>query len=251
MGQCCNAPRTNRSRSASDPNEKCRDAPKFSPVNKDDIEDGNKSDETQIITPSKSEKAGNETLQQTSKHIELTKNLKRRMSGSFEAKLIIINIHNKKTGERKQLPIMNSLTVSQCKSLIAKHCNVIEPRQRLKYNDMILDSSQLLSIYNIQNHDTIDLFVLQDSDILELNIDFKSGTIKKQIFVTSSSKLIDFRKEVNGQIPTVALDEQQFFYNEIELTDDDKLLKDYGIINEAIIKFEWKSVFCFNFYHVS
>ena len=233
MGQCCNVSRTNRSRSASDPNNKS-DGTKFSPVNKDD-EDGNKSDEAN--------KSGDNTLEQTSAHIGLTKNLKRRMSGSFEAKLITINIENKKSGETKQLPIMTSLTVSQVKSLVAKHCNVIEPRQRLKYNDMILDSSKLLSIYNIQNNDTIFLYVLQDSDILELNIDYKSGTIRKQIFVTSNSKVIDFRKEVNGKIPTVSLDEQQFFYEDIELDDDEKLLKDYGIPSEATIRFEWKSVY--------
>ena len=30
---------------------------------------------------------------------------------------------------------------------------------------------------------------------------------------------------------------------DIELDDDEKLLKDYGIINEATIRFEWKSVY--------
>mmetsp|Transcript_33185 Transcript_33185/g.29077 ORF Transcript_33185/g.29077 Transcript_33185/m.29077 type:complete len:242 (-) Transcript_33185:111-836(-) len=241
MGQCCSGPRTNRKRSASDPNNKSKDAPKFSPVSKDENdENGNKSDEFNENDGAKEE---NDTLQQTTAHIGLTKNLKRRMSGSFEAKLITINIENKKSGEIKQLPIMNSLTVSQMKSLIAKHCKVIEPRQKLKYNDMMLDSSQLLSIYNIQNNDTIFLYVLEDSDILELNIDYKSGTIKKQIFVTSNSKLIDFRKEVNGKIPTVSLDEQQFFYGDIELDDDEKLLKDYNIPSEATIRFEWKSVY--------
>lgn len=232
MGQCCNGARTNRSRSASDPNNKS-DGTKFSPVvTKDDNDindEGNKS---------------NDTLEaQTSAHIGLTKNLKRRMSGSFEAKLIRINIENPKSGEIKNLQLMTSLTVSQFKSLVSKHCNVIEPRIKLKYNDMILDSSKLLSIYNVQDGDTIFLYILQDSDILELNIDYKSGTIKKQIFVTSNSKLIDFRKEVNGKIPTVSLDEQQFFHNDIELDDDEKLLKEYNIPNGAIIRFEWKSVY--------
>lgn len=236
MGACCNVPTTNRSRSASDPTDKNPSAPKFSPVNVEEDGDGNKSDEQQI---NNNQQNGTQIESQVGQHIGLTKQVKRRMSGSFEAKLITVNIENMNNKEIKQLPIMNSLTVSQMKSLIAKHCGIVEPRQKLKYNDMILDSNQLLSIYNISDNDTIYLYVLQDSDILELIVDYKSGTIKKEIWMTATCKLIDFRKEVQGKIPMVSLNEQQFFYNDTELDDDEKLLKDYGIINQSIIRFEW------------
>eukprot|EP00485_Elphidium_margaritaceum_P024312 CAMPEP_0202712434 /NCGR_PEP_ID=MMETSP1385-20130828/39703_1 /ASSEMBLY_ACC=CAM_ASM_000861 /TAXON_ID=933848 /ORGANISM="Elphidium margaritaceum" /LENGTH=256 /DNA_ID=CAMNT_0049372465 /DNA_START=49 /DNA_END=816 /DNA_ORIENTATION=- len=256
MGMCCCSESKMRRRSVSDPAE--RNKTKFSAVNKtDDLEDGGDGDGDGDMqtTPNPGNVIGIKSSSptpeppggdhesivmnlETAHKLDLAQDVQRRFSQDFEAKLITIHIEMA-DGERKALPIMNSLTVSQMKTLVAKHVGVAEPRQCLKYNDMVLDANQLMSTYNICDGDTIQLKVLQDSDILQLSIDYKNGTIKKEIFCTPHSKLIDFRKEVQGKIPTVALNEQQFFYQGQEMTDDEKLMKDYGIETDAVIQFEW------------
>merc|ERR1719361_1219129 len=50
----------------------------------------------------------------------------------FEPKLITINV-SKSDGSSKALRVFNTLTISMLKSLIAKHLNVSERRQELRY----------------------------------------------------------------------------------------------------------------------
>eukprot|EP01083_Nonionella_stella_P026531 73048_1 len=177
---------------------------------------------------------GNEDVfHKTAAHIALT-----------EVKIELITIHIQQiNGDTKQLPVMNTLTISQVKQLIAKHIGIPEHTQQLKYNDEILDTTQTIWSHEIQDGDIIHLTELEThDDLLEIIVDYKAGTITKTIFIAANSELIKFRKEVQGKIPNVSLNEQQFFYNDIELLDDNKLLKDYGLENgKYTLRFEWKS----------
>ena len=176
----------------------------------------------------------NETMQHAEAHLALTQQT---------MELLNITILQTKSEASKQLQFMNTLTISQMKQLIAKHIGIAESKQRLKHNDIILENHQTISFYDIKDGHTINLYVMADSDVLEINVDYKSGTIKKTIFCSCNIKFIDFRKEVQAKIPNVSLIDQQFFYNDIELNDDEKLLEEYGIINESTLRFEWKSAY--------
>lgn len=146
-------------------------------------------------------------------------------------------------GESKQMPIMNTLTVSQMKSLIAKHIGIPEMHQQLTFNDEILQSNKAIAHYDIADGDTVYLsYSNQSEEGVEITVNYKNGTITKKIICSPDLKLMEFKQEVHGKIPMVEVQDQQFFYGDLELTDDEKTIRDYGIDTSCELRFEWRSV---------
>eukprot|EP01084_Bolivina_argentea_P258468 435748_1 len=233
MGNCCCKLKENADSSVDDQDK--THLSKFTKVNRNDEDE--KEDE---MAGTRKQSNGNSetTKEQTAAHIALTN-----VHVQLINVIISYNDRDNNNPIETRLPVMNTLTISQMKQLIHKHIGIEEHQQLLKYNDMIVDNNQPLYFYDIKDGDILHLIVIENTDIVKINVDYKSGTIKQTIYVSLNSTFVEFRKEVQGKIPNVALNEQQFFYNNIQLTDDNKLLKDYNITNNCTLRFEWKSVF--------
>jgi len=267
MGVCCSNPRLNRSRSASDPTAKKKHAPSFSPVSRDDDDAGDvlgydhcdpdlehsplptnghtthstkerlqsvELDDDLLDGPDTTTDDLPSTLTQIRTHISLTD------VGTMD----LLNITVVEPGgESKQMPVMNTLTVSQMKSLIAKHIGIPEMHQQLTFNDQVLQSNKAIAHYDIMDGDTVYLTLSnQQEEAVEITVNYKNGTITKTIMCSPDLKFIEFCHEVHGKIPMVEVRDQQFFYRDLEMRDSEMTLRDYGIDSSCELRFEWKSV---------
>jgi len=163
----------------------------------------------------------------------------------FKSDFIKINIKTP-DGTIKPLPVLNTLTISMLKSLIAKHFNVPEVKQEIKYKHKRCDSAKQIGQLNIKNGDILQLIELNDG---EIDIDNQVKiTLKCQdhssytIYCSNLLRIRDFRKEVFAKIPVVPIHEQLLYFDDTELMDQDALLQEYGIDHDCVINFEWKKI---------
>ena len=202
MGLCCSNPRLGRSRS-SDPTEKKKHAPSFSPVSRDDEDVGDvigydhDPDLEHSPLPMATD-GGVHSTKQRLQSVDLDEDDVDAATDDLPATLTQIRTHISLTdvctmdllnitvvdpgGESKQMPVMNTLTVSQMKSLIAKHIGIPEMHQRLTFQDQVLQSDKAIAHYDIVDGDTVYLTLSnQQEEAVEITVNYKEGTITKTI----------------------------------------------------------------------
>eukprot|EP00831_Metopus_contortus_P079666 TRINITY_DN797_c0_g1_i4.p1 TRINITY_DN797_c0_g1~~TRINITY_DN797_c0_g1_i4.p1 ORF type:complete len:170 (-),score=35.09 TRINITY_DN797_c0_g1_i4:216-725(-) len=137
------------------------------------------------------------------------------------------------TGKVITIDVTESMRLIKLKELIKDKSNIPVDQQKLIFiGEPMDDDEKTLSEYGVSKEDTIYLVMMFAGGE---QIIIKTMTGKSYPITISTDETIESLKRLIKMKTGMPTDQQKLLYNGVNLTDDKKKIKDYGITTESII----------------